>query len=917
MKTAKWLFAFFILTSLALPGFGQQQSYFDPGQIDIPYTKYVLDNGLTLIVHEDHKAPIVAVNIWYHVGSKNEKPGRTGFAHLFEHLMFNGSANYNNDYFKAMEAIGATDLNGTTSNDRTNYFENVPTSALDRTLFLESDRMGHMVEAIDQAKLDEQRGVVQNEKRQYDNQPYGRQEEIVTTATFPAGHPYSWTVIGSMDDLNAASLDDVKEWFKTYYGPSNAVLSVAGDVKPEEILEKVKKYFGDIPPGPSLVKPGEDVAKRAEDTRGYYEDRVPEARITMVWNVPQWGTREATLLDLASSILSAGKTSRLYKKLIYDDQIASSAYAYIYDREIAGQFTMQSNVKPGKSVDQVEAEMNEILADLIKSGPTQEELDRVKSNYFSDFLKGIERIGGFGGKTDILASNMVFGGSPDFYKTTLKYVSGATPSDIQEVCAKWLSSGKYTLVCKPFPKLKADGPGVDRSKLPELTVQKPSSFPGLQEGTLKDGLKVVLAERKGIPTIVGRLVMNGGFSTDTDNKAGLASLAMDLLDEGTTDLNALQISEKMQLLGASINAGANLDASYVNFTTLKQTLDPTLDLFADIVMNPSFPQKDFDRLKKSHLDAIARAKASPSGMVYRVLPKVLYGADHPYGKPLSGAGFESTVNSVTLDDVKQFYGKWIRPNNATLVVVGDISMADLMSKLEKSLADWKKGNAPKIKIPEVKNQNSDRIYLINRPESTQSIIAGAYLITPYGQVPQPALTALNNILGGDFVSRLNMNLREDKHWTYGASSFIWDTKAQRPFVAYVSVQSDKTRESIQEIEKELKGIIADNPVTQDEFNRVQKNMTMQLPGMWETNSAVAGSVEDIVKFNLPKDYYQNYDGMIRKLTKDELQKVSHEVVEPQAVSWFVVGDKSKILPALKELGFPITELDADGNVVKE
>jgi zinc protease len=342
MKSVRIIIALLMFMPAGIYCYGQTKSYFNPDQIDIQYKKFVLDNGLTLIVHEDHKAPIVAVNVWYHVGSKNEKQGRTGFAHLFEHLMFNGSENFNTDYFKALESIGGTDLNGTTNNDRTNYFQNVPLSALDQVLFLESDRMGHLVGAIDQAKLDEQRGVVQNEKRQGENRPYGREEDIITQASYPKGHPYSWTVVGSMEDLTSASLTDVKEWFKTYYGPSNAVLSIAGDVKPDEILEKVKKYFGDIPPGPSLVRPLLNVAERREDTRGYYEDHVPEAKITMEWNVPQWGSKESVMLDLATSVLSSGKTSRLYKKLIYEDQTSSRAYAYIDAREISGNVIMEA-----------------------------------------------------------------------------------------------------------------------------------------------------------------------------------------------------------------------------------------------------------------------------------------------------------------------------------------------------------------------------------------------------------------------------------------------------------------------------------------------------------------------------------------------------------------------------------------------
>jgi zinc protease len=916
MKTPGILNAILVFLSFSVAGFGQQKSYFNPDQIDIQYTKFVLDNGLTLIVHEDHKAPIVAVNIWYHVGSKNEKSGRTGFAHLFEHLMFNGSENFNTDYFQALEGIGATDLNGTTNNDRTNYFQNIPVSALDQVLFLESDRMGHLVGAIDQAKLDEQRGVVQNEKRQGENQPYGREEEIITQATYPRGHPYSWTVIGSMEDLSAASLTDVTDWFKTYYGPSNAVLSVAGDVKPEDVLARVKKYFGDIPPGPSLIRPEQNVAKRTENTRGYYEDRVPEAKITMVWNIPQWGSKDLTLLDLATDVLSVGKTSRLYKKLVYEDQSVSSAYAYIDPREIASYLVVEATVKQGKSAEEVEKTVNDIMSEFLEKGPTQDELDRVRSNYFSNFLKGIERIGGFGGKSDILASNQVYGGTPDYYKTTLKYVSDATVEDMQKACREWLSTGKYVLVCKPFPSLKSDEKGVDRSKLPELAATVPSSFPALQKATLKNGLNVILAQRKGIPTIVGKLVVNAGYSTDALSKAGMASLAMDMLDEGTKTMNTLQISEKLQLLGASINAGSDLDASYVNFTTLQQTFDPTLDLFADILLNPSFPKNEFDRLKKEHLDRIDQEKSQPFGMALRVFPKLLYGQGHAYGNPLSGSGYESTVNSITPEEIQKFYNTWIKPNNATLVVVGDVVMADLVTKLDSKLAGWKKADVPKNTPATVKNTPGKKIYLIDRPESQQSVIIAGYVTTPYGQVSQPALNAMNNILGGDFVSRLNMNLREDKHWSYGAGSLVLDARGQRPFLAYVSVQSDKTKESIEEMVRELTSIIGDKPVTKEEYDRVQQNMILQLPGMWETNNSVAGSVVEQVKFALGDDYYKTYDAKVRKLTQDELQQISKTVVKPELVNWFVVGDKSKIMDSLKQLNYEIIEVDADGNPVK-
>ena len=901
---------------LSINGIGQKASYFNPDQIDIPFTKYVLDNGLTLIVHEDHKAPIVAVNIWYHVGSKNEKPGRTGFAHLFEHLMFNGSENFNTDYFKALESIGATDLNGTTNNDRTNYFQNVPLAGLDQVLFLESDRMGHLLNAIDQAKLDEQRGVVQNEKRQGDNQPYGREYEIVTQASYPKGHPYSWTVIGSMEDLSAASLEDAKEWFKTYYGPSNAVLSIAGDIKPQEILDKVKKYFGDIPPGPSLSKPVLNVAKRTEDTRGYYEDRVPEAKITMEWNTPQWGTREAALLSLASNVLSTGKTSRLYKKLIYDDQTASSAYTYVDNMEIGGNFVLSVNVKPGKSAVEVEATINEILKEFLDKGPTQDELDRVRSRYFSSFLKGIERIGGFGGKSDILATNMVYGGSPDYYKTTLKYIAEATTDDILKVSREYLSSGRYILVCLPFPAYKVAENGVERSKLPDLGTPVPSSFPVLQKATLKNGMNIVLAQRKGVPTIIGNLIVNAGTATDVLSKPGLASLAMDMLDEGTKTLTSLDISEKLQMLGASLYTGADVDVSTIYFSTLKPTFDPTLDLFADILLNPSFQQKEFDRLKKEHLDNILQEKVEPFSMAIRAFPKVLYGEGHPYSYPLSGSGYESTVKAITLDEVQKFYSTWFKPNNSTLIIVGDVELASLVSSLEAKLSEWKKGNVPRNDIPQLKSASGIKIYMMDRPESQQSVIIAGYLIGPYGNVFQPALTAFNNILGGDFISRLNMNLREDKHWTYGAGSQVIDAKGQRPYLSYASVQMDKTKESIQEIQKEFTSIIGDKKVTTEEFNRVQKNMLLQLPGMWETNASVARSLFEKVAYGLNDDYFKTYDSKIRNLKAEEINQMGSQIIKPDQISYFVVGDKAKIYDSLKETGYQIIEIDPDGNIIK-
>src|SRR3984957_5014523 len=404
--------------------------------IEIPYRKFVLDNGLTVIVHEDHKAPIVAVNVWYHVGSKNERSGKTGFAHLFEHLMFGGSENFHGRYIDAMEHVGATALHGTTSNDRTNYFEDVPTSALDYTLWLESDRMGHLLGSFDQKTLDLQRGVVQNEKRQGENQPYGVVEELVTENTYPKGHPYSWTVIGSMDDLNAASISDVKEWFKTYYGPSNAVLVLAGDIDFNTAKEKVEKYFGDIPAGPPIGKQEVWIAKMSGTHRGTVQDRVPQARIYKVWNVPEFGSADLDYLDLVSDCLAEGKVSRLYKRLVYDDQIATQVRAGIDEREIGSQFVITATARPGEDLSKVEKEVDEELARFLETGPTPRELERVKTQYMARFIRGVDRIGGFGGKSDVLARGQAFLGDPEAYKVELKRVQDATAEDLKSAASR-------------------------------------------------------------------------------------------------------------------------------------------------------------------------------------------------------------------------------------------------------------------------------------------------------------------------------------------------------------------------------------------------------------------------------------------------------------------------------------------------
>ena len=893
---------FFVSIILALfsPGANSQSVSFP--NIDIPYKKFVLENGLRLLVHEDHKAPIVAVNIWYHVGSKNEKPGKSGFAHLFEHLMFNGSENYNKDYFKLMESIGATDLNGTTNEDRTNYFQNIPVSALDQVLWLESDRMGHLLGVIDTARLNEQRGVVQNEKRQGENQPYAIAWELTEKSTYPVGHPYSWTVIGSMEDLNAASLDDVKEWFKTYYGPNNAVLVIAGDIDAETALQKVKKYFADIPPSPPISKHQEWIAKMTGKHRQVAQDRVPQSRIQKTWNVSPWGTKDAVLLNLLTSILTSGKPSRLYKRLRYDEELVNNVSSYLDDRQISSQFYIEADAKPGIALAKVESIINEELKKILKDGVTTEELTRVKTQYFANFVKGMERIGGFGGKSDILAQNEVYGGSADYYKTIHKWIKEATPADIKRVANEWLSDGEYALEIHPYPEMNANlSDRADRTSLPPLAATAAVKFPEVQEFTLSNGLKVMFAQRSSVPVINMNLMMDAGYAADQSAKPGTARLAMNMLREGTKTRNSIQISDEILNLGISLGTYSSLDNSNITMNALKSNFDKSLDLFADVLLNPVFPEKDLARLKKEQLLAIKQEQSQPFGMALRMLPKLIYGEGHAYSNPFSGSGTEESVASITKADVVKFHQTWLAPNSSTLIVVGDITAAELKNKLEAKLAGWKQKQVPVKNIANANAPGVKKVFVIDKPDALQSILMVGQL-APSGQSNDWVnMDMMNRILGGEFTSRINMNLREDKHWSYGAGSILLDTKGQSMFVGYAPVQTDKSAESAIEMKKEIENFIATKPATQEEFSKVQSNAVMQLPGGWETNGAVVAALEEQVKYNRGKDYWPNYANKIKNLSLKDIQSAATKVIQPGQMTWLIVGDRKKIEKSIRDL----------------
>jgi len=886
--------------------------------VDIPYQKFVLDNGLTLIVHEDHKAPVVAVNIWYHVGSKDERPGRTGFAHLFEHLMFNGSENHRDEWFKPMEAAGATKLNGTTWLDRTNYFQNVPTSALDMTLWMESDRMGHLLGAIDQKVLDEQRGVVQNEKRQRENLPYGKASEIITTSTYPAGHPYSWETIGSMEDLNAASLDDVKEWFRTWYGAANAVLVIAGDVTAAEARQKVEKYFGDIPAGPVLRRQQEWIAKMSGTRRASMQDRVPQARIYKVWNIPGYRQRDFTLLDISADVLAGGKNSRLYKRLVYTDRTATAVSAFVGPFEIGSQLQVIVTVKPGEDPAKVEKVLDEELANYLATGPTRAELDRIRTSNYAGFARGIERIDGFGGKSYILAESQVYGGSPDFYKTRLEWVTNATPADVLAASRRWMSDGVFVLNVEPVKNYTTVASTVDRARAPAPGAPPALKLPGPQRAKLSNGLEIIVVERHNAPIVDFTLIADAGFAADSQTRPGTARLAMLMLQEGTKTRSSLEIAERAESLGATLAVGSTLDRSYLSINALSGRLGESLELYADILLNPTFPENELERLRGQTLATIQQEKAQPQGIINRVTPKLVFGEGHAYANPASGTGTEEAVANLKSNELAAFYQRWVRPDNSKLLVVGDTTLAAIQPLLEQRFGGWRAPAeaAPTKNIANVPLAQKPRVFLIDRPGAEQSQILAVSVAPPRSDPDHIRFEVLDALLGGNFSSRLNMNLREDKHWSYGARTRVTDAVGQGTFRAGAGVQTDKTAESMVEIRKELRDVIGARKPDDAELKFARDSIAIALPGSNETSSEIAGSYGEIVTFGLKDSYWNDFVGDLNALTPTMLNESSGRLIHPESLTWVVVGDLSKIEKPVRALNFgEVTVLDTDGKPV--
>ncbi|MDQ3495275.1 MAG: insulinase family protein [Pseudomonadota bacterium] len=909
--------------------------------VDIPYEQFTLPNGLRVIVHTDRKAPIVAVNVWYHVGSKDEPAGRSGFAHLFEHLMFQASENHQGEFFAPFKQIGVTDQNGTTNTDRTNYFQNVPTTALDTALWMESDRMGHFLGAVDQAVLDEQRGVVQNEKRQGENQPYGQAWDKLFSALYPADHPYHRGVIGSMNDLNAAALEDVKTWFRTWYGPNNAVLVLAGDIDAATARAKATQYFGHIPAGPSMAQPAVDVARRSQETRETMEDKVPQPRIYRAWNVAEVGTVDLDRLQLLAQVLGGSKSSRLDKRLLHEDKLVDSISAFAFGKQLGSNLVIVANVKAGVDPAKVEAIIDEELDRLVAQGPTAEELAQAKTVHRAGFIRGIERIGGFGGKADALAACAVYQQDPGCFRSSLANIQRASLADVRATGAQWLGTGSHTLVINPgarTPLVEAPAAtpapfvapaaeakyttapaSVDRSQGVPITKAFPDlKFPELERAQLRNGTRVILARRHDVPVVQMSYEVPGGYTADQGRKLGTANFAMGMLDEGAGELGSLAFANRAESLGASLGAGASLDGSNAYLSALKENLDPSLALFADMLRRPQFAPAEIDRIKASWIAGIAQEKARPNIAALRVLPALLYGEGHAYAMPATGTGTEASIAALTRADLVDFHRDWVRPEHATLIVVGDTTLKQIVPLLEKHFGDWRGEGAPPPPpaLVTVPAPVKPRVFLIDQPGAVQANIFAAQLVPSTMDAGATVFDIANGVIGGDFTSRLNMNLREDKHWSYGARSSASGALGQRPWLASAPVQIDKTAEAMAEMRREIADYASGKvPPDADEVTRIKAINTLSLPGAYETAASVMSTIGGIVRYQRPDDYVFRRKAEIENMTPAQVAAAARKL-DADALTWVVVGDLKQIEQPVRKLGFgEVTILDADGKVV--
>jgi len=896
---------------------------------EIKFERHRLANGLTVILSEDHRLPLVAVNVWYHVGPADERPGRTGFAHLFEHMMFEGSAHVEPEaHFMLLEAAGASEINGTTDFDRTNYFETLPADRLELALWLESDRMGFLLERLDARKLENQRDVVRNERRQsVENVPYGLVQEAVFHLLFPENHPYYASVIGSHADIEAARLPDVREFFRLYYAPNNASLAIVGDIDPEHTMQLVEKYFGPIPPGPPIQRMRVETPAITAERRAVVTDQVELPRVYMAWITPpifQPGDAEC---DLIGKILGRGKSSRLYRSLVYEKRLAQDVSASQTSLALGSVFAIEATAKPGVDPETLERAIDEELEALREAGPSEKETEAARNTYEAAIIHGLESLGGFGGVADRLNLYQHFLGDPGYLGRDLERYRKASPESLRAAARRYLEPGARVVVhgvpgskiiddppkSPPEPETEGPGPGELpgqewRSRPPAAAPPAPMRLPVPEVFRLDNGLTVFLLEQHTLPVVSANLIVLGGGDRNPPHRPGLASFAAEMLDEGTETRNAMQIAEEADRLGAQLSTGSSMDYSFVAFRSLRRNMEAVLELAADLLLHPAFPEREIERIRQDRLTEILRQRENPAALANRAFVRAVYGDAHPYG--YTELGTERSLRAMTPEEIRSFWRSGYVPANAALVVAGDVTAEELRRMAERFLRDWRaEGHAAPAPPPKV--ATARRVLIVDKPGAPQTALrighAGAARSDP-DYVP---IEVMNSTLGGLFTSRINMNLRERHGFTYGASSSFAFRRGPGPFMVATGVRTDATAAAVAEIFREIEGMRNGEP-TADELSRAKDSLARSLPGMFETTADAAASVGRLFVHNLPREYYRDLPGQIDAVGAQDVRRAAEKHLRPGEMVVVAVGDRRSIEAGLAALALgPVECVDAD------
>ena len=879
--------------------------------VTISFDKHTLSNGLDVILHEDHTIPLVAVNVWYHVGSKDEEIGRTGFAHLFEHVMFEGSKNHNSSHFEPLQKAGAN-LNGSTTPDRTNYWEDVPTNYLELALWLEADRMGFLLDALDQQRFDIQRDVVKNERRQsYENRPYGMAHWQIQEALYPMPHPYHWMTIGSQEDLDAAKLDDIKDFFTRFYSPTNASLAIAGDIDSGQVLDMVNRYFGDLAPGESVPRKGRHDSSLSGRIELEMRDKVTLPRTYVAWPTPPEGDVDDAPMEIYQAIMSDGLTSRLHRSLVYEKQIAQSAVMRYHSSEIAGQCILQVTAAEGHELAEVEAAADAEIARLLKEPPTDEEITRVKNRIEASHFRQLARIGGFGGRADQLNHYSVFASDPGLINTSLDRYLSVTREDVMRVAQTVLGENQVRLRVLPEPELSPATTTIDRTVMPTPSSEPVFSPPKPTRTKLSNGMGISVIEQRGLPIVAFGLLMDAGASQDPTGLPGLAGFTAQMLPEGTDSKSSQEIAEAFEFIGSRISADGRREYTLLSAETLTKHWPRALELTADLALNPNFPDHEIERVRREHLTDLRRGKDEPNAVAEQLMAGLVFNPSSGYGHPL--AGTEKSIAALTRDDMVGQFNRDYGPTSANLIVVGDISVDEVLQRAESVFGGWADRNPSFDSHPLAEQSNGTAtIYLVDRPGAPQSVIRALNTTIPRLHPDYLGLTLMNFAFGGQFSARLNQNLRQDKGYSYGYQSNIQWFRGPSLMLAGGSVQTEVTKESVVETLKEYNEVRGSRPISQEELDNAKAAVLRSFPANFERPGAVMGQVLQMVQFNLPDDYLQTARSSVGAVTLEDVHRITQELVHPDRLKILVVGDRAQIETGLRELDLPTVLLDVDG-----